>query len=187
MAKRSRRPRSWWTSISRPARNSRNARPNRARICTGRSTRTQPNPEGPMMIPPTISRTTAGMRSRGAKPTVSGARTATAATTSRLTNDTSGMSGHQRLCRRLAGGAEPAGDVVGDTEGVGDDGQCRVDRRAGHEEARVHGVEAQAAAEVVVAGQHVLAALDGVQQALELPPEPAVCLGVGLDVPQLDP
>src|SRR5690242_12795138 len=94
-----------------------------------------------MMIPPMISKTTAGIRSRGAKPTVSGARTATAATTSRLTNDTSGMSGHQRLCLRLAGGPEPAGDVVGDAEGVGDDGQGRVDRRAGHEEARVHHVD----------------------------------------------
>src|SRR5690348_547805 len=139
---RSRRPRSWCTSISRPAKNSRNARPNRARICTGRSTRTQPNPEGPMMIPPMISRTTAGMRNRGAKPTVSGARTATAATTSRLVNDTSGMSGHRFRPRLvLAGGTEPPGDVIGDAEGVGDDGQGRVDRRAGHEEARVHHVE----------------------------------------------
>jgi hypothetical protein len=57
-----------------------------------------------MMIPPMISKTTAGIRSRGAKPTVIGARTATAATTSRLVNDTSGMSGHQRLFPRLAGG-----------------------------------------------------------------------------------
>ena len=66
-----------------------------------------------MMIPPMISSTTAGMRSCGAKPTVSGARTATAATTRRLVNDTSGMSGHQRLCLILslvqAGRAEPIG------------------------------------------------------------------------------
>src|SRR5215475_8860967 len=142
MAKRSRRPRSWCTSISRPARKSRNARPNRARICTGRSTRAQPNPEGPTMIPPIISRTTAGVRSRGAKPTVSGARTAMAATTSRLVNDTSGMSGHRfRLRLGLASDTEPDGDVISHAKGVGDDGQGRVDRRAGHEEARVHHVE----------------------------------------------
>src|SRR5262252_9146508 len=52
---------------------------------------TQPSTDGPMMMPPMISSTTAGMRSRGKYPTTSGARTATAATTSRLVNETSGM------------------------------------------------------------------------------------------------
>ena len=78
-----------------------------------------------MMIPPMISRTTAGMRSRGAKPTVSGARTATAATTSRLTNDTSGMSGHRfRPGPVPVSDTKPPGDMVGDAQGVGDDGLC---------------------------------------------------------------
>jgi hypothetical protein len=44
-----------------------------------------------MMMPPTISSTTAGTRNRGMYPTTSRARTATAATTSRLPKDTSGM------------------------------------------------------------------------------------------------
>ena len=67
------------TSISSPARNSRNASPNSARICTGRSTCTQPSTDGPSTIPAMISRTTAGSRSSGAKPTTSGASTATSA------------------------------------------------------------------------------------------------------------
>src|SRR5690348_17950943 len=169
-----------------------------------------------MMMPPMISSTTAGTRSRGAKPTASGASTATAATTSRLVNDTSGMAGHQLLSLR---DSEPPGDVVSDAQRVGDDGQRRVDRGAGAEEARVDHVQvvqlvhlavqverrggrvgaepdgavlvrdrgdAEPPAEVGVAGQHVLAALHGAEQALEFPDEPLVSLGVGGGVPQPD-
>src|SRR5437868_5793438 len=81
--------------------------------------------------------TTAGMRNREKNPITSGARTATAATTSRLPNDTSGMPGHSRkrrlslLSRRCT---KPLGDVVGDAEGVGDDRQGGIHRGAGDEE-----------------------------------------------------
>jgi hypothetical protein len=59
-----------------------------ASTLTGTSTRTQPNPEGPTMIPSTISSTTAGTRSRGARETRSGAANAIAATASRDENET---------------------------------------------------------------------------------------------------
>src|SRR3954452_13817938 len=85
------RPRSRRVSISSPARNSRNASPNSARICTGRSTCNQPSTDGPSTIPATISRTTDGMRSQGRNPTSRGAATATAQMMSRLVNETSGM------------------------------------------------------------------------------------------------
>src|SRR5947207_6338710 len=59
----------------------------------GRSTRfTSPSPWGPTTIPATISSTTAGTRMRGKTPTISGAATAMADTTTRLANDTLGMS-----------------------------------------------------------------------------------------------
>ena len=78
------RPRSRCTSISRPARNSRNASPIRARISTGSSIWTQPRPEGPIAIPATISSTTAGSRSRGASPRANGAANATTTTIRRF-------------------------------------------------------------------------------------------------------
>ena len=68
------------TSSSRPARNNKNDRPMSARTVTGTSTSTQPRPDGPTMIPSTISMTTAGIRNRGASDTSSGAANAIAAT-----------------------------------------------------------------------------------------------------------
>lgn len=48
-------------------------------------------PGGPTAMPATISRTTAGRRTFGAKPSSKGARNAMAATTSRPPKDTSGI------------------------------------------------------------------------------------------------
>ena len=86
-------PRKRCRSISSPDRNSRNARPTSARIETGRSGVTQPSPDGPMMIPSTISSTIAGSRKRGKKPSASGANRPTATTMSRLVKWTAGMGG----------------------------------------------------------------------------------------------
>src|ERR1700730_1030875 len=66
-------------SISRPARKSRKARPRVDSTWIGRSTCTQCS-TGPRRMPAAISSTTAGTRSRGARPSRSGARKATAAT-----------------------------------------------------------------------------------------------------------
>jgi hypothetical protein len=78
------RPRRHARSISRPIRKSRNASPTRARIETGRSALTQPKPEGPITMPTTISSTIAGSRTRGKKPSASGARSPAATTISRF-------------------------------------------------------------------------------------------------------
>jgi hypothetical protein len=58
---------------------------------SGRSTRTQPSTEGPSTIPATISSTTDGNRSLGARPTSSGTAKATAATTTTPANESSAM------------------------------------------------------------------------------------------------
>ena len=78
------RPRSLCTSISRPARNSRNARPIRASTWTGASTCTQPSSEGPSTMPATISSTGEGTRNAGTALTTSGATNATTTMISRL-------------------------------------------------------------------------------------------------------
>src|SRR6516164_8186167 len=83
---------------------------------------TQPSTDGPMMMPPMISSTTAGMRSRGKYPTTSGASTATAATTSRLVNETSGMA-DQLLAGALAA-VQAAGACSGGGLEVGQRGLC---------------------------------------------------------------
>src|SRR5438309_2311988 len=62
------------------------------RIWTGRSTRTQPSIAGPTTIPATISRTTPGSRRRGTRPSANGAANAIAATASKLTKETAGIS-----------------------------------------------------------------------------------------------
>src|SRR5690242_191706 len=77
---------------------------------TGWSTSTHPRTWGPTTIPATISRTTAGSRSRGASPSVSGASRAMTATISRLVNSTSGMSAPQVA----EGGEQRRLHVVGD-------------------------------------------------------------------------
>ena len=56
-----------------PGQEQQEGQPDQARICTGRSTCTQPSTDGPSTMPATISRTTDGIRSRGAKPSASGA------------------------------------------------------------------------------------------------------------------
>lgn len=58
-----------------------------ASTLTGTSTCTHPKPEGPTMMPSTISSTTAGIRSRGASETRSGAANAMAATARRDENE----------------------------------------------------------------------------------------------------
>ena len=86
---RSSRPRSMSNSTSSPARSRRNARPRRERTSTGASTWTQPRAAGPIAIPRTISSTTVGSRTDGARPSASGAANAAAATIARLVNETS--------------------------------------------------------------------------------------------------
>ncbi len=81
------RPRSRRMSISRPARNSRNASPINASTSTGGSTCTHPSSAGPITIPATISNTGDGTRTRGISRTTSGARNATTMTISRFVND----------------------------------------------------------------------------------------------------
>jgi hypothetical protein len=78
------RPRKRSMSNSRPARNSRNASPTRARTATGRSGLAHPRTDGPITIPSTISRTIAGIRRRGKNPSASGATTPAATTINRL-------------------------------------------------------------------------------------------------------
>ena len=84
----SRRPRRRSKSISRPASSSRNASPSRLITCTGSSSVAQPRNCGPMTIPRRISSTTAGS-GRRVRPSTSGARSATAATTASDVNERS--------------------------------------------------------------------------------------------------
>src|SRR5207302_1894681 len=81
------RPRSRCTSISSPARNSRNARPTRASTSTGASTATHPSSDGPRTMPATISSTGEGTRTTGIARTTSGAANATAETINRFMKD----------------------------------------------------------------------------------------------------
>ncbi len=94
-------------SISRPARNSSMARPSRARIWMGMSSRAQPSTEGPMTMPATISSTTEGRRSRGASPRSKGAAKAMAPTSIRPVNETSGIVVVPTVRRLPAGPARP--------------------------------------------------------------------------------
>src|ERR1044072_688972 len=75
----------------------------RERTCPGRSTRTQPRADGPRTTPATISSTTEGSRSRGAKPSSHGAAAPTAQRTTRLVRETSGIAKlrRQRRVERL--------------------------------------------------------------------------------------
>src|SRR6516165_2153173 len=92
---------------------------------------TQPSTDGPMIMPPMTSSTTAGMRSRGKYPTTSGASTATAATTSRLVNETSGMA-NQPLAEFGHAGRHPGGPCPpGGGSEVGQRGRC-LRRHAGY-------------------------------------------------------
>ena len=79
------------TSTSSPARNNSIARPRSATIWTERSGSSHPSAEGPTATPSTISRTTAGIFSRGAKPRASGASKAMTSTPSRLPKSMSGI------------------------------------------------------------------------------------------------
>ncbi len=79
-------------STSRPARNSSIVTPRSDRIRIGVSRWTHPRTEGPMTMPATISRTTAGRRRRGRRPRSNGAPNAAAATSVSPVNDTSGIS-----------------------------------------------------------------------------------------------
>ena len=77
-------PRSRSTWISRPARNSRQARPTVENTSTGSVDDAIPIPCGPTMIPPTSSSTIAGTMITGARPRISGARNAITATMMKL-------------------------------------------------------------------------------------------------------
>src|SRR6266700_7602742 len=79
----------WNTHVTSMARNSRNASPSSARICTGPSTWIKLTPEDPKTIPAAIITTTDGMRNRGTKPMRVGAQKAIKATKKRFANDTS--------------------------------------------------------------------------------------------------
>ena len=81
------RPRNRPKSTSSPPRNSRNASPMVAITSIVASISTQPKPDGPTAMPATISSTTAGMRSPGARPSRNGAANATATTMRRASSE----------------------------------------------------------------------------------------------------
>src|SRR5215467_1647836 len=120
-ARRARGPRKWRTSISRPARNSRNASPIVDSSRTAWSGCTKSSTAGPSTIPATISSTGPGTGTRGTAAKTNGTAAATASTATRLSKfiaaTTRSRSGNAPRYGREHGGVGPptsitAGEVL---------------------------------------------------------------------------
>ena len=98
-ARRARGPRKWRTSISRPARKSRNASPIVNTSRTAWSGFTRSSTAGPSTIPATISSTGPGTGTRGTAARISGTAAAIASTATRLSKFIAAA-----ICSRSAGG-----------------------------------------------------------------------------------